>query len=345
MTAVEILYQMETDILANMIRLLKRGAIGSAQWQAEKLAQLGTLRSMNERTIKKSLMRAVEEAQKEILDRGTTAARGVDAVAGNLARELPSGADARLKAVLDGWYLRNATELNRMGATMFNSANNLYTRTVETVTAEVLAGVKTGRQAIRDTAGAWYKDGIKAFTDKAGRQWSTEAYAQNIIRTTTSNARREATFARMDEYGMDLIEISSHAGARPLCATYQGMVISRKGLTPGYTTLDETSYGEPAGLFGINCGHMAYAYQPGQKKTFKPYPDKENEKVYKESQEQRRLEREIRQEKRGLQISKELGDEKEAVMFKERISEKQANMRSFIDESGRTRRYDREQVY
>jgi hypothetical protein len=349
MTTVELLYQMETDILINMIRLLKRGAIGSAMWQAEKLAQLGTLRAMNRASIQRNLMQAIEEARKEIENRALEGATKIDAFAKreNLKLVLPELADAKLKAVMDGWYIKTGAELNRMGATMLNSSLSIYTQTVETVTAEVLAGSLTGRQAVAKTSAQWASDGIKAFTDSAGRNWTTEAYAENLIRTTTRNARREAEFARMDDYDIDLILVSDHAGARPLCAPYQGMILSRYGRTPNVKRLDETSFGQPAGLFGINCGHTMTPWTDGMNKGKEEgeTDTKENERIYKQAQEQRRLEREIRKEKRGLAIAQEQGSETTADVYKARIKEKQAKMREFIYETGRTRQYEREQIY
>ena len=228
---------------------------------------------------------------------------------------------------------------------MLRSSEAIYTKTVETVTAEVLAGAKTGRQAIAETATQWGKDGLKAFTDKAGHKWTTESYAQTITRTTTNNARRDASFQRMDDYGLDLVEISSHVGARPNCEPYQGKVYSRNRKTKGYPLLSSTSIGEVDGILGINCTHQVYAYIPGAEKTYKPYPKRENDAAYKESQQQRLLERTIRTEKRGLQLAQETGDKDLIAQYKARVSAKQENMRDFISETDRTRRRDREQIY
>lgn len=346
MTASELIYQLETDILMNMIRLLKRGSIGSAQWQAEKLGQLGTLRAMNEAAINKNLSKAIIEAQKEIEKRGRIGAAVIDAYAVTKKLKLPPGADAKMDQLLGMFGRQTASEFNRMGATMLASADKVYVSATESIQAQVIAGAKTGRQAIAETASGWSKAGLKAFTDRAGRQWTPEAYAQVIERTTVANVRREAQFERMDEYGLDLIQISSHADARPGCAPYQGNVYSLNGKTKGYPLLSETSYGEIDGLFGANCRHSSTVYTPGQEKTFKPYPLGETEEKYKESQQQRKLERSIREAKRSLQLAQESdGDDATIQHWKDRVSGRQAAMRDFISETDRTRRYDREKVY
>jgi len=347
MTALELLYQIETEMLANMLRLLNRGAIGSAVWQAEKLSQIGTLQAMNREAIEQNLRKAIEAAMQEIEARTREGAQVVDTEVNtrNLAEVLPIESSAKLKAVTSAWARISADSMNRMSATMLKSAADVYTKTVETVTAEVLTGNLTGRQAIAQTSAKWAQNGINAFVDSAGRNWTTEAYAQTIIRTTTRNARREAQFERMDEYGFDLILVSSHIGARPGCAPYQGKVYSRTGKTPGYPTLATTSYGEPAGLFGINCGHTSSIYVPGTEKAYKPYPAKENAEAYKESQVQRGLERAIRRDKRALYFASIDGGDDQIAHYKKQVADRQAVMREFIDESGRTRRRDREQIY
>ena len=346
MTSAELVYQLETDILTNMIRLLKRGSIGSAQWQAEKLAQLGTLRAMNAQAVKTNLAKAIDVAQREIATRGRIGAATIDAYAAIAKLQIPPGADAKLNQLLGMFGNQTANEFNRMGATMLRSADKVYVSATEAIQSQVIAGAKTGRQAIAETVSGWSKAGLKAFTDKAGRQWTPEAYAQVITRTTTANVRREAQLERMDEYGLDLIQISSHADARPGCAPYQGNVYSLNGKTKGYPLLSETSYGEIDGLFGANCSHTSTVYTPGQKKTFKPYPLGETEEKYKESQQQRKLERSVREAKRSLQLAQESGGDVATIQhWKDLVSGRQSAMRDFIDESGRTRRRDREQIY
>ena len=150
--------------------------------------------------------------------------------------------------------------------------------------------------------------------------------------------------------------MSSHPGARPLCYPYQGKFFSwsegpgefidGSGQLQHYDNINDSSYGEPAGLFGINCGHHPIPIIPGFS-----YPqdgpvqdEEENRKAYEESQVQRAYEREIRYAKRDLEVAKATGDEEAVKERKKAVQEEQARMRKFIDETGRARRYDREQI-
>ena len=82
-----------------------------------------------------------------------------------------------------------------------------------------------------------------------------------------------------------------------------------------------------------------------QAETLKLKGIKQNAEDYKRSQKQRQIERSIRSAKRGLELQKINGDTAAVSRAQERVSNRQEAMRNFIDESGRTRRYDREQIY
>ena len=67
-----------------------------------------------------------------------------------------------------------------------------------------------------------------------------------------------------------------------------------------------------------------------------------NERQYAESQRQRALEREIRRAKLDVAIAKATGDEELEREARQKLRGKQATMRAFIEDTGRTRRYNRE---
>ncbi len=79
------------------------------------------------------------------------------------------------------------------------------------------------------------RQGITAFTDKAGRNWNLHTYADMVTRTTARQAEVLAVITRDPEH--DLYKMSSHYGACKLCAPYQGRVYSRSGTSPYYPPL------------------------------------------------------------------------------------------------------------
>lgn len=213
-------------------------------------------------------------------------------------------------------------------------------------------GAESRQEAVRKCIREFNSKGIPAFVDAAGREWSPEAYINMDIRTTVSNTANAAQDARCDDYGIDLIAVSSHPGARPKCAPYQGRVFSRSnksgiahdgnGKEIHYEPLSSTSYGEPDGLFGINCRHKKYPFIDGVNfQRYFPYDKEENDKRYKEIQEQRRLERKVRSTKREADMLNEIGDTDGAKAARVKLKEQRKAYRTYCDEHELTQRNDR----
>lgn len=338
----------ESEMLANLVTLLVQGDADDVSWQARKLQQLGLLRGQNFKTIQTSRGKLLTAVRKEIEREAMKRAGMVDdATAGagkSLAAVLPSNADPAIVAVIDTWEKAAAKKFDQAFAPMLSRADQIYTDTIYKAVAKQQLGM-SGRQAIAEACSEWSQQGLQALTDSSGRQWTTEAYAQTVIRSNMTQAATETQFTRMEELGEDLVEISSHLGARPKCEPYQGKIYSLSGTSKNYPALSSTSYGEPDGLFGINCRHIMYPYFPGTEKTFAPQNEERNATAYANSQKQRALERSIREGKRNLDLMSKTKDGKQIDRAKELLRNRERNMREFIDSTGRKRRPDREEVY
>lgn len=256
----------------------------------------------------------------------------------------PKGSSS-LKSVLNAYENQAKNSLNLTNTTLIDQSKQQYLNTINNTTGRVLSGVTSPQQALRQSIRELSQNGVPALIDKAGRKWSTEAYVNMVMRSTVNNVANDMQDARMDEYGCDLVEISSHVGARPLCAPYQGHVYSRSGEDNQYPALSSTSMGEPAGLFGVNCGHVKYPFFEGiSEQRYKPIDPETNDKAYEQSQQQRSLEREVRKSKRELSMLMEIGDGQGVHFAEEKVREAQANVRAFVKDTGRTRRISREQI-
>lgn len=217
-------------------------------------------------------------------------------------------------------------------------------------------GEKSRTEAIRETIAEMSKKGIPAFVDKTGREWSPEAYVDMDIRNTAKNAALAAEFASLDELGQDIILVSSHSGARPLCAPYQGKLYSlsgksgtitdAKGKTYTYTPLSETSFGEAAGLFGINCGHRMRGVSDGAFiSREKEFDGEETSEEYKKVQRQRAMEREVRKKKTEAKMYEAAGDKDAARDLRRLAIDEDRKLRDYCRKEGLSYRRDRTEVY
>ena len=343
----------------------------TAAWEIQKLSELGQLTQENAAIINRWIKSLPQEIRDTMEETRRVALEDIEkqmeraAKAGYLT---PPERDSTID-VLREYSQQAADQLNLVNTTMLQSSLDQYARMVQ-LTAEierqaeqtqailneaagsVATGTETRTQALNRAIRRISEEGLAGFYDKAGRSWSPEAYVNMDIRTTVHNVAIQSVKNRMEDYNTEVFQVSAHAGARPLCYPHQGKLYSwnntageietGNGRMMHYEPLNSTSYGEPAGLFGINCGHYPIPIIPGvtipHAQDF-VQPKEQNDKQYAESQQQRALERKIRAAKRAL----EMGDSSPEA--KERVKAAQEEMRQFIKATGRTRRPDRESLY
>ena len=112
------------------------------------------------------------------------------------------------------------------------------------------------------------REGITAFVDKAGRNWSLHTYCAMVSRTTSRQAEVLAVLTADPE--QDLYRISSHGTTCAICAPFEGRVYSKSGTNPDYPPL-AAAFGkqDPNGPDTLantwlnlhpNCLHSLYSY-------------------------------------------------------------------------------------
>ena len=379
---VRVLLDMEDDILREIAAQLSRdGDISdTSKWRIRQLARAGRfdkraaaiIAGYSEVEDGQAMDAVLTAAETEIgyLDNAVQAANaaGLSEYFSDIPAEESAlgAAKAFQKQTASDLNLVNTVMQYKAGSAYVNAVNAIYRDTSEgrqstldimgKGAAKAVSGQMSLQEATRKTIRELAQKGIPAFVDKRGREWSPEAYVMMDMRSTLGNTARAAQNARCDEYNIQLIEVSSHMGARPLCAPYQGRIFSRdgsKGVTTDgaggkiyYTPLSETSYGQPAGLFGINCGHVQYPFVPGINfQRYFPYPKEENDRRYMQFQQQRAMERGIRAAKRECMMLQETGDTEGLQKASLRLRNQKEKYSAYCKETGLKQHNDRTQVY
>lgn len=148
--------------------------------------------------------------------------------------------------------------------------NDPYRRVGLSQTAAMQA---TGQGAWKPVPGfveALRREGITAFTDKAGRNWNLHTYGSMVLRTTSRQAEVLAVLTQDPEH--DLYLISAHGSTCPLCAPLEGRVYSQSGRDPDFPPL-AAAFGkmDPAGPDTLdnswlnihpNCLHQIIRWTP-----------------------------------------------------------------------------------
>lgn len=255
-----------------------------------------------------------------------------------------------VNSVADKW---NA-ELRRQQAEI--SDKQSFLDILNSNTASVVSGAESRTKAVRTTIHEMAEKGIPAFVDKSGREWSPEAYVNMDIRATVKNTALDAQFEVMDKFEQDVFEVSSHPGSRPKCRPWQGKLISRSGRTTEITDingkkykvipLSQTSFGEPDGLFGINCGHRPRGVSDGLfRKSSVEYDDEEDKELYNKVCKQRELERRVRKSKTEADMLEAAGDTEGAKEVRRKMAEQNKQLKAYCEGNGLKYRSDRVRTY
>lgn len=370
----ETLYEDMVDELMNNIASHMKEATWTALHELETLERLGQLTKENAAIINKYAKQITPEMRKTMQHARDEALKDIEKKLAKAAKQgyIPQPLNDTTYQAMKAYYEQAAVKFNMVNTTMLESSLRAYqagiaryqtvsdlgkffdaNEIMSTEVGKVGSGAKTRQEGMRDAILKMANDGITGFYDRAGRAWNAEAYVAMDMRTTIHNSMIAAVKARQEDYGTQVFQVSAHAGARPLCYPYQGKLYSwdntagtfksGEGERIHYEPLNSTSYGLPAGLFGINCGHTPYPMIPNVSipADEEIQSKEENDKAYAESQKQRALERQIRYAKRDLEMLGSLATDKD----RERLARAQANMREFVKETGRARRYDREKIY
>ena len=345
-------------------------------YQVKKLAEMGQLTSETVDIIANSLGGADAMLRQELETAIRVALKDVDPVLRKAAEQgllngpgfVPPELSPSQMTAFTTYYRQSADKLNFVNTVMLESTQAAYTQTVSDIVnrvqrtqgilnaaaGELVTGVSAWNTAMHDAVQRMVNNGLTGFIDHAGHRWSPEAYVAMDIRTTLHNTANAAVWERQEEYGSDIYQVSTHNGARPLCYPWQGKLISRNDVVQEVPDFDgviqhvyaqsETTYGQAAGLFGCNCQHYPIPFVPSfSRMRGEPQSEEENAKTYEESQKQRELERKLRKEKLDLEVMKAQGAPADEIKAQRaRVKKASDDIQTFCDETGRTRRRNRE---
>ena len=349
------------------------------EWRMRMLAQIGRLTDESIEIIASATGVAPDMLKKALEDAAQMELKDVDAAlasavkAGKISAPVVGAAtDTRVYQTIQALALQAGERLSIVNSTMLNSTLQAYVSAVNVGYAEAAAvlnaattgtavGIDSLRSAVKKAIKQLGDLGIAGYVDSSGRNWTPEAYVNMVVRTTTHNAAIQATVAEAADYGVEVFQVSSHNGARPLCAPYQGKFYTW-GSTGGvvhdlyggehrYEPISVTSYGEPAGLFGINCGHRPIPFVDGFSvpastawELDTPKKREENARAYRLSQQQREMERSVRAEREKAATYKAAGMNAEYKAAMDRVRDKMTAYEEFCDDNGVTPRRERTEI-
>ena len=184
------------------------------------------------------------------------------------------------------------------------------------------------------------------------------------IDSQLNQAANDMAIRQCEEWGVGLVMVDAHWGARPSHAAWQGRAYSLHGETEvdGVTYPDlyeATGYqgrnGWPLGaqFAGVNCRHRMYPYipgvsvipgaSPGEVAAYEKKYGMTSDEYYRQTQRQRSLERALRAAKREAAFLEDEGLDATAQRY--RIGGLQAKLRELCGKTGLERDPTREKAY
>ena len=316
-TVSDLVAQIEVRLIWEIARDVNRGLGGGSRYEVDMTARYGALYARLQRQLGKPWQNVLATVQ-TALDKAAEAGQGMAErdLAGRLANHpetlgVPVSSVRALEVI--------ASDLHRVLADLpalaLRSAFNSYQQILATPAALNATGVLTRRKATQDALNGFAARGIDGFTDKAGRTWHIDTYAEMATRTGAAHSLRAAYEGELIARGEDLVIVTGNTYTCRLCAPWQDKVLSLTGLYPrgthrlpsavgdGYVTVHVAGTMEEAraaGLHHPNCTHSEGLYLPGATVIEPGTMGVRDAETYDASQKQRALEREIRKQKRLL---------------------------------------------
>lgn len=334
---IELYNDIQADILRIIVRELKKGTRPENVYQkirdtvdeykplTEKVVTIIFADSEN-KTIKdnKKIVDKEPSEEREALDKGQTDSIFAPLVAGALA------------------FISSLNDKLTMGA-----VNKYYNSYIQANTPQITrfkGGLDNLERVYRDLA----NNGLSIYESFGGgkaKNYSVENIIRRDVMSLVNKANAKADMANFKNSSAKFIEVSSHPTARTWNkymkepyedhSSWQGKVYySRDGeYVDGYEEFESTcGYGETLGIRGINCYHTFQMNYTGESSATE-YSQKEVEKNYELSQQQRAYERAIRQLKQARAVYEEAGETQLTKQIGTNISNVTKQLKDFCEKN------------
>ncbi len=357
----ELWAKVERDITADIIRrLLKADYLTpSAQWQVQKAREMGLTQraivkevSAVTKISRRTVRRTVERACAESLNVSVAQYRkaGLDTA--------PLEGSQAMKQIVSAGVRQTNGLMNNFTKTTAKTALKAFENSLDRAWLKISSGAFSLGQAVRDAVAELAKNGMAKVAYPSGHTDQVAVAARRAVITGVNHTAGEIQLQAAEAMGTDLVEVSSHPGARPSHAEWQGGIYSVSGKSEKYKPFRETTgYGTGPGLCGWNCRHSFYPFLEGVSEPLNKNDTlngKTNDELYAESQRQRELERRVRESKRecvALDAARKNADPEQAAAYdaefaraSKLLKQREARLRDYCRETDRKMLVDRVQV-
>ena len=313
---VSLVQELQEEIISDICRRISKVnyLTPTAEWELYKANQLNlSYKEVNrriarqlkvrERTVQELYTDTVKQALKEDADIYRIAAamgRLPDNTGAKTDRYFRSASFSQL---LSKGLKSSKGQMRNLCNSMAAEANRQLSDAMDLAHLKVISGAFSYNDAIYSAVRSLADKGIARVEYPSGRRDNADVCVRRAVLSSVNKSCCDIQLDLAKEIGSRYVEVSSHFGARPSHAQWQGQIYSLVKGDPKYPYFyDATGYGTGDGLGGWNCRHNFFPYFEG---IDTPYhtPDftkNENDEYYALTQKQRGYERAVRDSKRQL---------------------------------------------
>lgn len=313
---VNLVEKLQEEIISDVCRRVTKAnyLTPTAEWQLYKANQLrlsynevnkriARQLKVRERTVQELYTDTVKQALKEDADIYRIAA-AMGKLPDNTGTKIDKYFRSAAFSQLLSKGLKNCKgQLRNLCNSMAAEANRELSDAMDLAHLKVISGAYSYNDAIYSAVKELSGKGITRVEYPSGRRDNVDVCVRRAVLSSVNKSCCDIQLDLANEVGSRYVEVSSHIGARPSHAEWQGQIYSLEKGDPKYPYFYEaTGYGTGEGLGGWNCRHNFFPYFEG---IDTPYhtPDftkTENNEYYALTQKQRGYERAVRDSKRKL---------------------------------------------
>ena len=325
---VEMYQELEDWIIKDIaMRLMKSGELsGTADRELWKLQQMGLHNTEIVKRISQVTGKSRDEVRRLLRDSVMTSfSDDADVLEKLIDIQTPLQNNAAIMA-MNAEMMKTFGELSNLTRTTMMQTQTDLLNMLNEVDYRVASGMQSYSSAVCEVLDRYAQSGV-VIDYPTGARRSLEAAVRCCIVTSMNQTSAQVTNQYIAQGGIEYVLVSAHMGARHDKKHPEGLqshdhwqgkvykIVGRDEDTPnlleatGYSIDPATGQGKvvnPLGLHGYNCRH---SHKPWDKSLRNPYLDKdgnpkidvhESQKLYDKQQQQRAMERAIRQTKREL---------------------------------------------
>lgn len=318
--------QLQKEVMSDIIRRLSiNGEITrAADWQINRLYELGATKSDIENSIQKSLKLSDEEVEKlfsEAIESGY--ARNEEIYKKEGVEFIPFADNAELQQLISAVGMQTASEMSNIsqslgfavknsdGTLSFKPIAEYYQDTLDNAINGIASGVFDYNTVLKKTVSEMVQSGLRTVDYASGWSNRVDVAARRAVMTGLSQLTGKVNEMNAEKLDTDTYEVSWHSSARPSHQEWQGKWYTMEQLK------SVCGLGTVTGLNGANCYHDYYPVIPGiseptytaeqleemnrKENTPVKYGDKEYTK-YEALQRQRKLETTMRAQRERIHL-------------------------------------------